>query len=256
MIVAITLQSRSAEADLSQPIDISIPLIEGAEQVNCFFAPLYETSPVIAGDFIGSTAQGGPLNFLNVRINPHGNGTHTECVGHIAQRPYSINQCLRRFHFPAKLITVYPQQMAGGDRVVTREILQDCLNPDEVPALIIRTMPNPIDKCQRSYSGTNPPYFAAEAIEWLVACGVRHLLVDLPSVDREEDGGALAAHRAYWKYPDTEAAGRTDCTISELIYVPDRIADGYYLLNLQIASFEIDVSPSKPVLYPLHWIDE
>jgi len=33
--------------------------------------------------------------------------------------------------------------------------------------------------------------------------------------------------------------------------VNNSIKDGLYLLNLQIASFEIDVSPSKPVLYAL-----
>ena len=34
-----------------------------------------------------------------------------------------------------------------------------------------------------------------------------------------------------------------------MIYVPNDIDDGMYLLNLQIASFENDASPSKPVLY-------
>jgi len=33
------------------------------------------------------------------------------------------------------------------------------------------------------------------------------------------------------------------------VYVPNSIEDGIYLLNLQIASFENDASPSKPVLY-------
>ncbi len=66
--------------------------------------------------------------------------------------------------------------------------------------------------------------------------------------DKEEDGGALATHKAFWLYPDNTREG---CTITELIYVPDEISDGFYLLNIQIASFEIDVSPSKPVLYKL-----
>ena len=78
----ITFQHKEAffQADLSQPLDISIPLDEAA-QVNCFYAPLYRTDPVIAGDFIGATNKGGPVNFLNIKLNPHGNGTHTECVG-------------------------------------------------------------------------------------------------------------------------------------------------------------------------------
>jgi len=70
----------------------------------------------------------------------------------------------------------------------------------------------------------------------------------LPSVDREVDEGKLLAHKAFWEYPD---APRTDCTITEMVYVPDNAMDGLYLLNLQIASFELDVSPSKPVLYKI-----
>jgi len=56
------------------------------------------------------------------------------------------------------------------------------------------------------------------------------------------------AHRAFWQFPD---AIRDTATITELVYVPDSIADGLYLLNIQIASFELDASPSKPVLYRL-----
>ena len=45
---------------------------------------------------------------------------------------------------------------------------------------------------------------------------------------------------------DKEAVEKT---ISEMIFVDNLISDGLYLLNLQIVSFEIDVSPSKPVIY-------
>ena len=82
----------------------------------------------------------------------------------------------------------------------------------------------------------------------MAEAGVNHLLLDLPSVDREDDGGKLLAHHAFWKYPQ---ATRRQATITELIFVPDSIVDGTYLLNLQIASFENDASPSKPVLYKI-----
>ena len=58
----------------------------------------------------------------------------------------------------------------------------------------------------------------------------------------------VAAHHAFWRYPRQT---RTQCTITELIYVPESIPDGLYLLNLQTASLMVDVSPSKPVLYAL-----
>jgi arylformamidase len=250
MNIHLSIDGKTYKADLTQPLDISIPLREGDAAVNCFYAPYMETSPVVAGDFIGSTAQGGPLNFLNVRLNPHGNGTHTECVGHIAKERYTINECLKQFHYPALLISIYPQKVENGDRIITKEQLKDVLNDKSLPeALIIRTMPNDDYKLSTNYSGSNPPYFDPTGIEWLVQKGIKHLLIDLPSVDREEDGGALSAHKAFWQYPSHI---RTDCTITELIYVNNFIVDGLYLVNLQIASFEIDASPSKPVLYRLH----
>ncbi|MCB0707700.1 MAG: cyclase family protein [Saprospiraceae bacterium] len=253
MITTLYIGSRKASADLSKPLDISIPLATGETQVNCFYAPLFETLPVIAGDFIGSTAQGGLVNFLNVRLNPHGNGTHTECVGHIAKEAFTINQSLRQFHFPAKLLTVFPRKQENGDRVIVKEDFPGEINIGEVSALIIRTMPNRDSKLTQNYSGSNPPYVSPDALAFLADRQIEHLLIDIPSVDREEDGGKLAAHKAWWQYPGTREAGRENCTITELIFVPDTIPDGYYLLNLQIASFEIDVSPSKPVLYALQF---
>jgi arylformamidase len=250
--IHISHRHHTYRADLNQPLDISIPLREGSENVNCFYAPFLEMEPVRAGGFIGSTALGGVVNFFNVKLNPHGNGTHTECVGHIAKEVFSLNKCLTKFHFIAKLHSVLPQRMPDGDRVITREQLEGVLEPGEAEAFILRTLPNDPDKCLRHYSGINPPYMAADAVHWLVEQGVEHLLIDLPSVDREEDGGALAAHHAFWKYPE---ATRSGSTISELIFVNNFIPDGLYLLNIQITSLELDASPSKPVLYALEKSD-
>jgi len=109
-------------------------------------------------------------------------------------------------------------------------------------------MPNDDRKLRANYSGSNPPYLHHEAAQYLVACGLQHLLLDLPSVDREEDGGQLLAHRAFWQYPE---AVREHCTITEMIFVPSEVRDGFYFLNLQTASFDLDASPSKPVLFPM-----
>lgn len=248
MLVHLSFKGKNYRCDLSAPLDISMPLHEGIDTVNCFYAPPMQAEPVIAGDFKGSVALGGPVNFLNVRFNPHGNGTHTECVGHIAKEPYTINQSLRSFHHVAKLVSLYPTRLNNGDRVILRDQLAEVLEPGEVDAFIIRTLPNDALKLKTNYSGANPPYLHHEATTYLVAAGVQHLLLDLPSVDREEDGGLLLSHRAFWQYPEQP---RTGATITELIFVENTIKDGFYLLNLQIAPFEIDASPGKPVLYAL-----
>ena len=70
----------------------------------------------------------------------------------------------------------------------------------------------------------------------------------MPSVDKERDGGELLAHNAFW---NTSGKIRMNATITEFIYVPNTIEDGEYLLNLMIAPFENDATPSKPVLYQI-----
>lgn len=237
--------------DTGQPLDLSLPLRAGAANPNCFGAPWPDFAPVELPEFgfIGAVDRGGPVNFFNVRFNPHGNGTHTECLGHITAAQQTLSQQLRHFHFFSKVVSCYPQRRDDGDRVVEKEQLVELIAPGEATALVLRTLPNTTDKRLRQYSGTNPPYLAAAAVDYLVDCGIEHLLIDLPSVDREEDGGALAAHRAFWR-PESPVP-RAQATITELIFVPDQVPDGYYLLNLQVTALELDASPSRPVLYAL-----
>ncbi len=241
-------KQQACKVDLSKPIDLSLLLHEGFGQVNCFWAPPVAYEAVVAGDFIGDTTKGGPVNFFNVRFNPHGNGTHTECVGHIAKEKYVLRDCMLESHFWAKIISVYPLKEEGGDRVITLENILPFVEKDASKALIIRTLPNEENKKTQNYSGTNPPYIHHEAMRYLVECGIEHLLIDLPSVDREEDAGALLAHRAFWQYPDQP---RAHCTITELVFVPNEVKDGLYLLNLQTASFDLDASPSRPLIFAI-----
>ena len=96
------------------------------------------------------------------------------------------------------------------------------------------------------YSHTNPPYLLEEAATFLKEKGIEHLLIDLPSVDKESDEGALVCHNTFW---NTKGKLRLNATITEFIYVANTIEDGTYFLNLQVAPFENDASPSRPVLY-------
>jgi len=70
----------------------------------------------------------------------------------------------------------------------------------------------------------------------------------LPSVDKEKDNGALAAHKGFWNF---NGELRNEATITEFIFVDNAIEDGSYFLNLQVAPFENDASPSRPVLYKI-----
>ncbi len=234
--------------DLDHPLDISIPLGDGINNPNCYHTSPPKFSPVVQNGFIGDVIQGGSCNHFRISLAPHGNGTHTECFGHLSPDPeITLNRCLKRFHFLAKLISVEATISERQDSIILWSEVQKLAGPDFPEALVVRTLPNSAEKLTHNYSGTNPPYLEAGFGEKLASKEVQHLLVDLPSIDKEIDE-VLPNHHGFWNYPTSPRSG---CTITELIFVPEVIPDGYYLLNLQICSIESDASPSKPVLYKL-----
>ncbi len=239
--------------DLSKPIDISIPLTSNGQNPIAWYLEQPEIKPVQVGNWVGKITEGSSTNFNNIFFNPHGHGTHTECLGHITHAFFSINQCLKQFFFKAQLISITPKQF-GDDKIITKEQIEIALAGKNPEAVVIRTLPNDTQKKTNNYSHTNPPYLAEDAAIYLREIDVKHLLIDLPSVDREEDEGKLLAHKAFWNVKNTKDLNpdaRLDCTITELIVVDDAIKDGNYILNLQIVSFENDASPSKPILYEI-----
>ena len=247
------LINNTFEIDLSKPIDISIPLTNTDANPIAWYIEKPEIEAVRFGDWIGKVSEGSSTNFNNIFFNPHGHGTHTECLGHITREFYSINQCLKQFFFTAELISVQPKER-NGDLIITKEQIEETLNGKSPEAIVIRTLPNLEAKKHKNYSKTNPPYLLEEVATFIRESGIKHLLIDLPSVDREEDEGKLLAHKAFWNVKDVNnlnADARLDCTITEMIFVDENIKDGSYILNLQIASFENDASPSKPVLYSI-----
>ncbi|WP_367773159.1 cyclase family protein [Flavobacterium sp. WC2421] len=242
------------QVDLSKPIDISIPLTNTDENPIAWYISKPVMEPVKFDEWIGKVASGmSSTNFNNIQFNPHGHGTHTECLGHITHDFYSVNQSLKKFFYIAELISVEPE-LINGDLVVTKNQIENALNGKTPEAVVIRTLPNNVNKLSKKYSHTNPPYLAEDAAGFICESGIQHLLIDLPSVDKEKDEGKLLAHKAFWNVTDVKnlnADARLDCTITEMIFVADEVQDGSYLLNLQIASFENDASPSKPVLYKI-----
>lgn len=231
--------------DLSKPLDISIPLQASQKNPEAWYLNPPSIEPVQFEEWIGKVSKGASVNFNNITFNPHAHGTHTECVGHISEKFYSVNDALKQFFFLAEVVSVAPEGRRE-DNVISVKQLKNLLLGKSPEAIVIRTLPNTTSKKSRKYSNTNWPYLEADGAKFLREIGVKHLLIDLPSVDKEKDGGKLGAHKAFWNFPE---AIREDATITEFIYVSNKIKDGSYLLNLQIAPFHNDASPSKPVLY-------
>ena len=245
MLATIQHKTKTVKINLNEPLDISMPLRGDASNVNAWYVKHPTIEPHKDGKFIGKVSKGSSTNFNTITFNPHAHGTHTECVGHITEEVHSINQNLKQFFFLAEVVTVAPEEL-DGDTVISKAQLQFALGNKKRDAIVIRTMPNTTDKHSRQYSNTNWTYLKEDAVAFLVKKGIKHLLIDLPSIDREEDGGELRAHKAFWNF---NGKLRKDATITEFIYVPNTVDDGEYFLNLQIAPFENDATPSKPILY-------
>jgi kynurenine formamidase len=253
MIATINIEAKDYKVDLNQPIDISIPLRAGANNPSAWYVDGIAIEAVRTGDFTGSVKEGGSVNFRNISFNPHGNGTHTECLGHITPIVHSVNGAIKTFFSKAKLISIKPEKgfndeaySSEDDLILSLEAIKGALADEVCESIVIRTLPNGEDKKKKNWTESNWPQLDVKAAKWLADQGVKHLLIDLPSVDREMDGGKLLCHHAFWQVPQNE---RMEASISELIFVPDVIKDGEYLLELQFAPFENDASPSRPVLY-------
>lgn len=244
-----------APVNLNQGIDLSIPMANGDHNPNAFGIPHPVFEPIVVGSFVGSVKAGSSANCENLLINAHGNGTHTECVGHITLERITLSECFRHFFSLAKLITVTPEQFGETDKVVALNSLLHQLTWPEInlpKALIIRTLPNDEAKRTQAWSGKNPPYLEPRLCAKLAHMGIMHLLIDLPSVDREHDEGKMLAHKAFWQFEDNRfPEPRKNATITEMIFVPTHVEDGTYLLNLQTANLQTDASPSRPVIWKL-----
>lgn len=241
--------------DFKNPIDISIPLNFNGPQPNAYGVEPASANACEYGSLIGDTRRGGSCNFERITFIPHCNGTHTECVGHITNERISVRDCLKDFLMPAVLVSVKPEPM-NGDLAISRDALSNALLLAHASdsALIVRTLPNDDAKLFLTYDENNiPPYFTIEAMEFIIECGFKHLLVDMPSIDRLFDEGKLLNHRIFWNVEpgsfELNPESRINSTITELIYVPNEVMDGEYLLNLQIAPFESDAAPSRPILF-------
>ena len=268
-----TIQGRRWRADLASPADLAIPLRFDGPQPSFFATEPARAAPLRAGGFTGDVRLGGSCNCGVYSLAPHCHGTHTECVAHVTAGGEHVAALTPVPPSLAVLLTVQPIQLeeikladVGGralsDHVITREMLFAAAArwlADPWTALVIRTLPNDSSKLRRVYAGPCPaPYFTADAMDWIVERGVTSLVVDLPSLDRADDGGALAAHRIYWGLPaamhDPQLAVRGRALVTELAYVPDAVPDGLHLLELHVPAFGADAAPSRPVLYPVQEI--
>jgi len=267
MNARLEVAGREISVDLARPFDLSIELDFQGPQVRHFGTPRASAQPFSVPGFSGSVARGASCNCESITLVPHCNGTHTECAGHLTLEKMHAHRIVPRELVPALLLSVTPvaanetRESADPhpqphDRLVTGGALRagwPATLPFAPQGLVIRTLPNEPAKRARDYTDTIPPYLTHEAAHYLVERGIEHLVIDLPSIDRAHDQGRLSAHRVFFGLPAAETAlaraARSQCTVTELAYVPDEAGDGPYLLSLQVPAIDGDAVPSRPLLY-------
>ena len=265
MKISVEIGAKNYQADMNKPLDITIPVDFSGSGLTAFGAPAASSVAYAAGDYIGDVQQGGSCNCEVLTFAPHLHGTHTECVGHISHERICIADVFKGGISAATLITMQPVtpmqtdetyaiDCAVDDALITKEKLQNLIKNNQfLESLIIRTSPNKTAKISGEYSTNMPAFFTTQAMEFIVELGVKNLLIDTPSVDRLDDEGKLSNHHIFWNITQgshqVDAVNPSPKTITELIYVADEIADGNYLLDLQVAALMMDAAPSHPILY-------
>lgn len=254
------IDGRRVEAAMAAGIDCARPLRFDTGAPVPFSAPPARRRALDLATGPADVRRGGAVNADRLDLVPHAHGTHTESFGHLSEGRETLVDVFEPRLLPASVITVEAssdvraEEEAGpswavGDLVVTRSALLGGLascDPSFVEGLAVRIVPvGPPDA---------PTYLTGAAASLVRDRGILHLVLELPSIDRPEDGGRLAAHRAFWGMDADSRSARPDrrgCTLTEMAVFPPSLRDGSYLLDLQVPPIDSDAAPSRPVFYPV-----
>jgi len=246
--------------DFARGRSIAMPLDPHGAQPAFFTTRPANARPLQVGDFIGDMRRGGSCNAETVEFTPHCHGTHTECLGHVTRECQVVQETIYAAPVLARLVSLRPGPGSNrGDpprfsRAALEAVLADLRVPP-VEALVVRTLPNDPARMVRAYlDAPDYPIFGPQAMDWLSAQPLKHLLVDMPSLDIPRDEGKLANYRAWWGLDGRPAPPGFDPgrrSVTEMVFVPDELADGLYWLHLELAPLVGEATPSRPMLYPV-----
>jgi kynurenine formamidase len=226
-----------------------------------FGAPPATSRPFVAGSFNGEVARGASCNCRSVTLIPHCHGTHTESVAHLTREPLSPLDLVPLQPLPGLLLDVTPVPCESssetadppprpGDRLVTAAAIDKAWRAHDEAAptvLALRTG-------AQTWTG-EAAYLSLEAARLLVARGILHVVLELPSVDRSDDDGRLGAHRVFFGLPPANTAlaeaRRAQCTVTELARIPASVPAGPCAIQLQLTAWSGDAVPCRPVHYAL-----
>jgi len=247
----IKYDNKTYDLEEIQGFDLSFKNKFNGENPTFFNSKPSSLASVKAENFIGDISKGGSCNVNIATLDIHCSGTHTECISHIKDVEYKVVDFCPEGFIPSKLISVFPEKSINTmdsyhvplttDLVISKELLVQKIK-DPIDSLIIRTLPNSSYKSTQNYDENPAPFFTTEAINYINELSIKHLLVDIPSIDKANDNGLLGNHHSFF------IKGKT---ISELLYIPNSLKDSFGFLQIQIPNWHLDAAPSRPIFYPI-----
>lgn len=213
---------------------------------SAFYLSKFTSQPAVVGSFVGDTQKGGSCNVPIYTFTPH-NLTHVETPSHIKHGAKNLKD------YPPGFFT----DIAHVVNLTTEDFPNNYILPQHLPeqlhpicsSFIFKTSASE-ENPAKNYSGTDPLSFHPDTMREIVSRWprVKMILIDLPSVDKEDDGGKLLAHRNFFGLDDSPEGEQR--AIIEFGQFRDLYAQYAYVV-LTPAHIESDSMITDVLAYPL-----
>ncbi len=242
---------------LGAPVEASRPVrLAPPEAPNAFsLPPLQAEAHEVPGWFVGDVRRGGSCNVEVLRCTAHGL-THVETAAHLLDPSGA----------PSTIADLPPERLAGlllladlsdlgdrpGERVPPDRIVEALAAPGLPVAMLgLKTRASALPPAT-DFTGTDCLALSPEAAAAVREAGILTLVVDLPSLDPERDGGRMRAHRAFFGLPEAGCRGADpeSRAVVELAWF-GALPAGYYYAVVTPARFAVPAVPTGLFLYPV-----
>jgi kynurenine formamidase len=227
---------------LGPPLSISRTIsLKENNLIDAFYLPTFESTPVKIHGFVGDVSAGGSCNVNLLSFTPH-NLTHIEMSSHISHHGASLDQ--RPLEFSSGILQVIDiSEDTTKDKLVTKRMIAKKVS-SQLPFTMLGLKTSlSLRNSDPTFSGTDPLALAPETTKFISTKykNVHTLILDLPSADKEEDGGKLLAHRNFFEIPE-QGLDFTDIKHKSIVELAnfDGIEQGFYYAVVNPFKIDLD----------------
>ena len=197
--------------------------------------------------FTGDTGKGGSCNVNILNFTPH-NLTHIETPMHLKKEGIGLDE-IPRSNLMGVSYLVDLSNISFKDNCVKKEHIEQLDLLKDIKILIVKTKYSELDQ-YFDFSNTNPIHFDPKFMEWLTENfpNIKLLITDLPSIDKENDGGKLLGHKNYFNFNEHERGDKK--AIVELAYCKG-VESGIYYTILTPSKIDTDAILTDIFLFDL-----